>query len=401
MRASSLFVAIAAIAIGTPAAAARPVASLPVSKGFWILSTDRCATATNGQAYDGARWGQIYYYGEGASLGPVGEMEPIVKTTALKDGFTDLSFPDAGGLGYFRIKSLGGDRAIWRVGAPSRDRFEILDDTLVRCDFAALSSKMQRAVRQFAPALAAQTSAAATTASSSQPSLPWEVQPISSGKAAIFSGSGLTKMIGLVCEADGGATFYTQLKTKARGTRLTATFHDDDGGQPQLVLDHVAQTDVWAGPASSAVIQSLFHGNAITVDFGTMGKDRISLAGSSKTIREALGPCLYTPASPPPPPAAPLGISPGYYVEEGSLCGDAIGVFYYDGRRYGMIYDRADERGIIGAVGKPSKSKNGWLMTDGSTVETMSSGRIKWSFEEGAAYRLCPAGAIEPSKRVR
>lgn len=387
------------MAIGTPAAA-QPAASLPVPKGFWILSTDRCATASHDQAYDGARWGQIYYYGEGGTLGPVGEMERIVKTTALRDEFTDLTFPDAGGLGYFRIKSLGGDRAIWRVGAPSRDRFEILDDTLVRCDFTTLSPKMQKAVRQFAPLLAASAQATTAPAGVSSPSQPWEVQPITSGKAAIFSGSGLTKMIGLVCEADRRATFYTQLNTKAREARLTATFRDDDGGQPQLALGYVARTDVWTGPASSAVIQSLFHGNAITVDFGTTGKDRISLAGSSKTIREALEPCLYAPAAPP-PPVAPLGISPGHYVEEGSLCGDAIGVFYYDGRRYGMIYDRADAPGIVSPVGKPRKSKSGWIMTDGSTVEVLSPGRIKWSLEEGAAYRLCPVSAVEPSRQVR
>lgn len=373
---------------------------MPIAKGFWILSTDRCGTATSGNAYDGTRWGQIYYYGEGGSLGPLGEMERIVRTRVLKDGFTDLTFPDAGGLGYFRIKSLGGDRAIWRVGAPSRESFEVLDDTLVRCDFAALSPKMQKAVRQFAPTLAISTPAPAAPSAPSAPALPWEVQPVSSGKAAIFSGSGLTKMIGLVCEADGSATFYTQLAAKARGSQLTATFRNDDGGQPQLVLGHVAQTDVWTGPASSAVIQSLFHGNAITVDFGVAGKEHISLAGSSKTIREALSACLYDPASPP-PPAPPLSISPGHYVEEGTLCRDPIGVFYYDGRRYGMIYDNANEPGIIGPVGKPKKENKAWIMSDGSMVEPLGPGRIRWTLEEGSVYRLCPVAAIEAEKRVR
>ncbi|WP_260583591.1 hypothetical protein [Sphingopyxis sp. PET50] len=393
MRILRLLLVAAMMAMAVPAAAQ---VNMPIAKGFWILSTDRCATATSGNAFDGANWGNIYYYGEGGTLGPDGDMQRIVKTAALKDGFTDMKFPDSGGLGYFRVKSLGGDRAIFRIGAPSRASFDVMDDTIVRCDFAALSPKMQAAVRRFAPALATASSPGTAAASAT----PWRSATTASGKVALYNGSGFVKSIALTCAENGRATFFAMINAKARGTRTAVAFRDSYGAQPQLTLDYNAADDVWIGPASSAVIGFLADQPSITVDFGTMGREQISLAGSGKALREALESCLYS-AAPAPPPVGVLGISPGHYVREGELCGDAIGVFFYDGRRYAMIYDNASEPGIVQPIGRPRKTGKMWVLEDGSGVEALGPGRIKWEYEEASNYRLCPVEAIAPAYRVR
>ena len=81
-------------------------------------------------------------------------MRPITQTRAVEDGFTQMQFGGYDGAGYFRMKSLGTDRALYRVGAPFREGMQVTNEPLIRCDFKALSPKMQAAVRRHAPGLA-------------------------------------------------------------------------------------------------------------------------------------------------------------------------------------------------------------------------------------------------------
>lgn len=145
--------ALAVMASSGPVAA--QTISMPIDRGFWINATDKCGAATNGYAYDGKRWGAVYYYGPQASLGPIAEMEAIGRTTALKDGFTNMQLGPTGGVGYFHVKSLAPDRMTLRTGAPGPEGIQVMDDTLIRCNFALLSPKMQSAMRRFVPALVA------------------------------------------------------------------------------------------------------------------------------------------------------------------------------------------------------------------------------------------------------
>jgi hypothetical protein len=149
--------ALAAMAGGAPAVAQTitlPI-SMPIDKGFWINATDKCASVTNGYAYDGKRWGAVYYYGPNASLGPVAELEAIARTTALNDGFITMQLGPTEGVGYFHVKSLGFDRMMLRTGAPGPGGIQVMGDMLIRCSFASLSPRMQSALRRFAPALVA------------------------------------------------------------------------------------------------------------------------------------------------------------------------------------------------------------------------------------------------------
>ena len=143
----------AVLLLSAPPALAQKSISLPIAQGLWINPTGKCATMTNGYIFDGARWGAVYYYGPNASMGPTAELETISRTTPLKDGFTDMQLGESGGVGYFHVKSLAPGRMTLRTGAPGPEGIQVMDDTLVRCSFAALSPKMKAAIKRFAPAL--------------------------------------------------------------------------------------------------------------------------------------------------------------------------------------------------------------------------------------------------------
>lgn len=134
---------------------AQAAISLPVAKGFWTDLSQKCATTHYGYVFDGQRWGAFYFYGPNGSMGPAAELEPITQTRTVGDGFTQMQFGGFDGAGYFRIKSVGPARALYRVGAPHREEIQESDEQLQLCSFAALSPKMKAALRKAVPSLAA------------------------------------------------------------------------------------------------------------------------------------------------------------------------------------------------------------------------------------------------------
>jgi hypothetical protein len=64
-----------------------------------------------------------------------------------------MQFDGYDGAGYFRVKATGADRALYRVGAPSREEIQVSDEPLSRCVLQTLSPRMQAAIRRHAPAL--------------------------------------------------------------------------------------------------------------------------------------------------------------------------------------------------------------------------------------------------------
>lgn len=142
-----------AFILATNVQAQQPI-GLPIAKGFWTSMGQNCAKTHYGYVYDGKRWGALYYYGPNGSLGPAAELEPITQTRVVKDGFTQLQFGGYDGAGYFRLKSLAANRALYRVGAPFQNEVQESDEQLIRCSFASLSPKMKAAIRKHAPGLA-------------------------------------------------------------------------------------------------------------------------------------------------------------------------------------------------------------------------------------------------------
>lgn len=153
MRRSGLLLA-AALWLTAPAVWGQAPISLPIAKGLWVSAASPCATVSNGYVFDGTRWGAIYFYGPNGSMGPAVELEKIGRTTALKNGFTNMQLGETEGVGYFHVKSLTPNRMILRTGAPSPEGIQVMDDTLVRCGFATLSPKMKTALKRIAPVLA-------------------------------------------------------------------------------------------------------------------------------------------------------------------------------------------------------------------------------------------------------
>jgi hypothetical protein len=141
--------ALAASAVSAPATA--QTITLPVARGFWTAATEKCATVHHGYVFDGKRWGALYYYGPNGSMGPSAELEPITQARVVAGGFTQMQFGGYDGAGYLRIRSLGVDRALYRVGAPFQEEIQETDEALIRCDFASLSPKMKAAISKFAP----------------------------------------------------------------------------------------------------------------------------------------------------------------------------------------------------------------------------------------------------------
>lgn len=144
---------VAALVLASPALAQAKI-SLPIAKGFWIAATGKCPAATNGYAFDGTRWGAIYFYGPKGSMGPAVELEAITQTRLVPGGFTNMQFGGYDGVGYFHVKSLGPNRMILRTGAPGPEGIQVMDDTLVRCELGTLSPKMQAALKKSAPGVA-------------------------------------------------------------------------------------------------------------------------------------------------------------------------------------------------------------------------------------------------------
>ena len=149
-----LGLSLAAALFLAPPVLAQPKISLPIAKGFWINATDKCAAATNGYAFDGARWGAVYFYGPKGSMGPAVELEAITQTRVVPGGFTNMQFGGYDGVGYFHVKSLGPNRMTLRTGAPGPDGVQVMDDILMRCELGTLSPKMQAALRKSAPGVA-------------------------------------------------------------------------------------------------------------------------------------------------------------------------------------------------------------------------------------------------------
>lgn len=147
----AIIMAIAA-ALAVQAQAQQPI-SMPIAKGFWTNMGQNCASTHYGYVYDGKRWGALYYYGPNGSMGPAAELQPITQTRKVDGGFTQMQFGGYDGAGYFRMKSLDANRAVYRVGAPFREEIQEGDEQLIRCSYASLSAKMKTAIRKHAPGL--------------------------------------------------------------------------------------------------------------------------------------------------------------------------------------------------------------------------------------------------------
>lgn len=104
-------------------------------------------------------------------------------------------------------------------------------------------------------------------------------------------------------------------------------------------------------------------------------------------------------------PVGPLDIAPGYYANASVSCAKATDVFFYDGRRVGVVdYDGAGRsRGLtVQPIGKVTREGGGYFIESlGIEVDKMSGARIKLVIQDdGPPMRVCSRDEIPPKFRV-
>lgn len=289
---------------------------LPIATGFWIFSDTTCSGATSLTPYDGKNWGDLTYYGPNGSLGPMIESEPIIKVTKLKDGFYDFQRPDPPGLGYFRIRPVSATRIVFRVGAPSRDSFDVDDSIMNLCTFAQLSPKMQAAVRKHMPAMAPAASTAVTApataarpANAARPA--WALQKTSGGAliAALTQPTSVVRQFTIGC-MNGKPTVITQLAMRrGNAANLTLASTEVQAGVP---LARNGASAIWIGSPGDDRLPRLLTGSAASATFGVSGEagGTVSLAGARDAVGKALAACWKAPAQLAAKPSTPEATAP-------------------------------------------------------------------------------------------
>ncbi len=152
------FLAVVSVVSFPVPAPAQQEGKVPVARGFWIDQKAQCSSANYAVAYDGINWGRIN--SDSPALRAGGEMLPILKASRLRDGFVDIKTTESGELSYERVRPIGPDRVVQRLGTAERAGFDISDNNLKLCHFAQLSASMQAVARKFVPRLAVANAAA-------------------------------------------------------------------------------------------------------------------------------------------------------------------------------------------------------------------------------------------------
>lgn len=99
-------------------------------------------------------------------------------------------------------------------------------------------------------------------------------------------------------------------------------------------------------------------------------------------------------------PVGPLGIAPGYYVDENVACAEATTPFFYDGARIGQR--DMESRWIINPVGRVTRQRDGQLLVadHAMLLRRLPQGRIQLEIQDtGSPMRLCPRNQLPAALR--
>jgi hypothetical protein len=129
--------------------------------------------------------------------------------------------------------------------------------------------------------------------------------------------------------------------------------------------------------------------------------ESLPLDGSTAAIRSVASACSAESISGGQKPIAPLGIVAGHYVSETLDCSRPEGsVFYYDGKRIGLMSDQRSES-IMQPVGRVRAGRGTLTLSDWDMdIKVLSPTRIQRTIQDtGAPERWCPASTIPASYR--
>ena len=103
-------------------------------------------------------------------------------------------------------------------------------------------------------------------------------------------------------------------------------------------------------------------------------------------------------------PVPPLGIAPGYYVDERQDCRSGSDFFFYDGKRVGL-YNNKPTKGDIQPVTKLKKDGKSWVDASDSTITALGPARVSWEDsyhgEIVGPFRWCPTDQVPARAKVK
>lgn len=400
MRVAGLFLF---LLLGFASAPVR-AADLPFADSIWADTEGGigCNRAEQVFIYAGNAEHRVSIGFPNAGVAPGDSADQFTSSKAGKNGYYEVT----GQYGSYKLKVLPNGRLERREWSYYANGSEELVDVRQKCAFSQLSPALQKLVAQYVPSAAA---AAAPTAAPVAPAAvatgPWSV---TADSMAMYKGTGNVQAILLSCNQDGTANVVMQLKPAFKQKSLSVNFASPMSGGYTEAIAYSPEHKLWLGRLHSPSIDKFIHDESLSVELPGMRGEQISLAGSSKAIKAAMQSCLYGPSGTPGTAVAPFGLASGYYVADGNLCTDPASIYFYDGKRFGMLNGNApdpqfpnDPRGELWPIGKPKKVGKVWKMSDGSTVEPTSATRFVFTFEEGVAVRWCPAEQIPAYARVQ
>lgn len=325
----------AVFAVGTAgvlafAALAQPqtAGKLPIAPGVWLMASESCASARYVDLYDGQRWGTVSFVTNDPNERPSGGLDPIVRTRALKNGFTEVwwqsRWSEPGDRSNIQVRPDGPARMTIRTVSPDSGRIQsnggrdIIDDQrMVKCDFAALPARMKRAVREFAPGLDPQAGIASNTAGALASGLRWRMHNFPDGRAASFAGPRNFVEAYLRCRG-GSPVFEIMLSSGNRSAAVTLT-GKTSGRSVRLAMGPMPGSSMTSRAPATAQAVALLRGNdpAILVQVDGKADGEFSLMDANPAIDHvaAMCPALRSmaggggPAAPGPArPAAPAAL---------------------------------------------------------------------------------------------
>lgn len=401
-----LICAAAAFGLTAPAVAQTEASLLPIRVGTWVNEGVSCSTAQSVWVFDGSRTG---YVGFNPNLRrgnqPYGDLSAFTSVKPARGGYTEFRPDGFGEISRMLVKQEGGDRLTLVTRAPGRERIEESVDRLRLCAVETLSAQVQQAVQMFAPSLAVAGRAELAQPLPNAPA--WQVETPRNGALALayVQGPAAMNAVGLQCQQDGSIVLSAAAAGQRTDRPLVVTFASPTSGATvDATLTYNPKVQFFRASASSILVGLIIE-EARSLEFrlNTVPAGHISTIGSAKAIRTALAPCLGLDApTPPSGPAGisttpPLGIATGFYVDEGTSCTDPIEVFYYDGKRAGVIFDMD---GLppepIGRVIKEGGEY--FLPNAGIHVKVLGPVRVQLTIQDtGPPMRLCPASQMPQS----
>lgn len=119
-----------------PTAADAQAVRLPIAEGVWVKTDTPCDKAFIAHVYATGRFGTVYFYGSGQSMGPANETEQLTRVSKGAGVFTMVNE------GPLEVLPRPGGEALVRAYSPSQG--PQWTDTVRLCTAATLSPKMRQ-----------------------------------------------------------------------------------------------------------------------------------------------------------------------------------------------------------------------------------------------------------------